>query len=202
MNHPGGYNPYAPKKKSRGCLIWSIILGVSLLCIAAALLLAPMLLRALGIFGRDAKEVYEQSPDVVASEKLSQAFSERNIPGVEVYVIPIKGEPTQGAFIILDASKGYTGLSPLEDSSDVFVELLRDLTRRNRDENLRISHVTVEYRDEEGSSMLSFTVSQADVEKYANGQISQDEFFKAVHFNLVDTLRKMGVEELLEEYQP
>jgi hypothetical protein len=156
----------------------------------------------LGIFGREANEVYELAPDPIASEQLSQAFNERDIPGVRVYVIPIKGETTQGAFIILDTSNGYSGLSPLDNSDDVFIELLQDLTIRNREENLRISHVTVDYRDEEGNTTLAFTVNQKDVESYVDGLISRDEFFKMVHFDLLGTLQRLGVDEFLEESQP
>lgn len=177
-------------------------MGMSLACIAGAFFLGPPILQKLGVFGQPAKYVYQFAPDPVASQKLNQVFTDRGIPGVRVFVIPLKGQPTQGAFVILDASKGYTGLSPLDDSAGVFLALLQDLTLRNRQENLRISHVTVDYRDEQGNSILSFTVDQADIEKYADGLISQDDFYKAVRFNLVETLRRMGVEEFLEESQP
>jgi hypothetical protein len=169
---------------------------------AGVLLLTPLVLQRLGVIGRQAKDVYQLAPDPVASRQLSQAFADRDIAGVSVYVIPIMGEETQGAFIILDESNGYTGISPMDDSDEVFIDLLRDLTERNRKENLRISHLTVDYRDEQGNSLLSFTVDQDTVEQYANGLISQEEFFRVVHFDLVKTLRRMGVEELLEEVQP
>jgi hypothetical protein len=169
---------------------------------AGALLITPLVLQRLGVFGRQAKDVYQLAPDPVASEQLSQAFAERDIVGVSVYVIPIMGEATQGAFIILDESEGYTGLSPTDDSNEVFIDLLRDLTERNRKENLRISHLTVDYRDEQGESLLAFTVDQENVEQYADGLITKEEFFEFVHFDLVDTLRNMGADELLEEVQP
>ncbi|MCJ7432066.1 MAG: hypothetical protein MUO77_01120 [Anaerolineales bacterium] len=198
--------PKANKSKNnRGlvrCLGCLTIMIVSILCLACIVLFTPPLFRMLGIFGREASEVYELSPDPIASEQLSQAFTERNIPGVRVYVIPIKGKTSQGAFIILDPSDGYSGLSPLEDSDDVFIELLQDLTLRNRDENLRISHVTVDYRDEEGNTTLAFTVNQEDVEAYADGLMSQDEFFKVVHFDLLGTIQRLGIDEFLEESQP
>lgn len=191
-----------PRSKGKGCLSCVLILGVSVVCMAGVLLLTPLVLQRLGVFGRQAKDVYQLAPDPVASRQLSQAFADRDIAGVSVYVIPIMGEETQGAFIILDESNGYTGISPMDDSDEVFIDLLRDLTERNRKENLRISHLTVDYRDEQGNSLLSFTVDQDTVEQYANGLISQEEFFRVVHFDLVKTLRRMGVEELLEEVQP
>lgn len=191
-----------PKKRSWCCLTCLIITGLSLVCIAGGFFLGPPILQELGIFGRPAEVVYQLAPDPVASQQLNQVLIDRNIPGVRVFVIPMKGQTTQGAFVILDASKGYTGLSPLDDSSGVFLSLLQDLTLRNRQENLRITHVTVDYRDEQGISILSFTVDQADVEKYADGLISQEDFYQAVHLDFVETLRRMGVEEFLEESQP
>jgi len=193
-----------PKKKRTGrtCLGCLVIILLSVCCLISLLLLAPSLLSKLGIFGMAASEVYELAPDPYASGQMSQAFEERNIPGVSVYVIPQKSKATQGAFIILDASKGYTGLSPLEGSDAVFVEILQDLVQRNRAENLRISHVTVDYRDENGDTVLAFTAQQEDVEAYADGVITQDEFFKVVHFDLLDTMRRLGVDEFLEEVQP
>ena len=195
-------SPLPHKKKSKGCFTCLIILGSSLLLLVATIVVAVLVLRALGISGRSAKYVYQQAPDLVASQQLSQALDERSIVGVSVYVIPLKGQDKQGAFIILDASKGYTGLSPLEGSDEVFVNLLRDLTYRNRTKNLRISHLTVEYRDEQGIPLMSFTVDQEDVERYADGLITQEEFSALVHFNLVDTLLRMGLDEILEGSQP
>ena len=198
---PGAPLPQA-KKKPKGCLTCLILLGGGVLLIALVIFLTPVVLRAFGISSRSAEYLYQQAPDMVASQSLSEVLEEHNIPGVSVYVMPIKGENTKGAFVILDASKGYLGLSPAGSSDEVFMGVLRDLTERNRTENLRIAHLTAEYRDEQGNKMLSFTVNQDDVEKYSDGVISNDEFYGAVHFNLLDTLRDMGLEEVLEEVLP
>jgi hypothetical protein len=202
MSDPPSENKSSNKKVFCGCLGCLTILVVSVLCVAGILIIDPPFLKSLGIFGQKARQVYQLAPDPVASDQLAQAFTDRQIPGVRVYVIPIKGKPTQGAFIILDASKGYKGLNLLDENDEVFIELLRDLTHRNREENLRIEHVTVEYRDEEGNTMLAFTVNQEAVESYADGLISQSEFVKAVHFDLKDTIRRLGIDEFLEGSQP
>jgi hypothetical protein len=193
-----------PKKtrRFRGCLGCLGLLGISAICLAGIFFLGPSIFSTLGVFGQEAEEVYEQAPDPFASAQLSQVFEERDIPGVRVYVIPIKDEPTQGAFIILDSSDGYTGLSPLADNDDVFIELLQDLTRRSRQENLQIAHVTIDFRDEQGDTAMAFTVQQSDVEAFADGESTQDEFFGKVHFDLLGTIQYLGIEEFLQGELP
>lgn len=90
----------------------------------------------------------------------------------------------------------------MSEGDTVFLSLLKDLVERNRRDALRIKHVTVDYRDEQGISLLSFTVDQKTIEKYADGAITREEFYKSVHFNLLDTLQRMGFEDLLKEVQP
>lgn len=196
------FQPPPPQKKKGGFLTCLIIFGVVLLLLACLIFLVPAILRALGVFGRSAEYVYQQSPDIVSTEKLAELIEQRDITGVLVYVIPIMDSNEKGAFIILDSSKGYTGLSPLDDENVVFFDLLRELVERDRDENLRIAHLTVEYRDENADPFFSFTVDQEVVEDYVSGKISGDKFFGLVEFNKADTLRNLGLDELLEEVQP
>ncbi len=191
-----------PQKKSRGCLTCLIIFAAVLLLLACLIFLVPVILRSLGIFGRSAEYLYQQSPDIVSSQMLNELIEERNIEGVSVYVIPIMKTDEKGAFIILDSSRGYTGLSPLDDDNEIFFDLLKDLVRRDQDENLRIAHLTFEYRDEQAIPFFSFTVAQDVVQDYVSGLISDDEFYGLVEFNTVDTLRNLGLDELLDEVQP
>jgi len=181
-------NPTPPKKKrGRGCLTCFIILIISFLCLAGAIFLGPRIASWLGIIGMDAKEAYEAAPDLAASESLTNTFSELGIPGVKVYVIPIKGEPTQGAFIILDISAGYQGMDPLNTEDDMLLIILQDITRRNRSEKLHLAHVTVEYRDEAGEPATAFTVDHEAVEQYADGLISRRDFFAKTELDLLGT---------------
>ena len=56
-----------------GCLLIPV---VSLLCLATVYFIGPQIAGWLGIFGKEAKEVYELAPDPIASENISQVFSE------------------------------------------------------------------------------------------------------------------------------
>ncbi len=195
-------NPTPPKKKrGRGCLTCFLILIITFLCLAGAIFLGPKLAGWLGIFGMEAQEAYEAAPDLAASESLTETFSELGIAGVKVYVIPIKDTPTQGAFIILDASAGYVGMDPLKANDDMFLLIMQDITARNRQENLRLAHVTVDYRDEVGETATAFTVDQEMVESFADGAISQREFFAQIEIDLLGTMQYLGIEGILEELQ-
>lgn len=149
----------------------------------------------------EAREVYEAAPDLAASASLTETFTELGIPGVRVYVIPIKDEQTQGAFVILDISAGYQGMDPMNSEDDMLRIILEDITRRNRSEKLNLAHVTVEYRDEAGEPATAFTVDQETVEQYADGLISRREFFAETELDLLGTMDYLGIEDLLEEIQ-
>jgi len=195
-------NPTPPKKKrGRGCITCLLIPLVTVLCLAGAIFLGPKLAGWLGIFGMEAQEAYEAAPDLAASESLTETFAELGIPGVRVYVIPIKSEPTQGAFIILDASAGYQGLDPLNANDDMFLLIMQDITSRNREENLRLAHVTVDFRDEFGETATAFTADQELVDEFADGLIAQEEFFGQIEIDFLGTLQYLGIDGLLEEIQ-
>jgi len=195
-------NPTPPKKKrGRGCLTCFLILIITFLCLGGAIFLGPRLATWLGIFGMEAKEAYEAAPDLAASESLTETFSELGIPGVRVYVIPIKGEPTQGAFIILDASAGYKGMNPMKANDDIFLLIMQNITFRNREENLRLAHVTIDFRDEVGETVTAFTADQELVEKFADGIVSQRDFFAQIEIDLLGTIQYLGIGDLLEEIQ-
>lgn len=191
-----------PKKRGwcfcAGCLLTPVI---SILCLVSVYFFGPPLASWLGIFGDEAKEVYQYAPNQAASQSLTETFNELGITGVRVYVLPIKGQPTQGAFIILDASAGYQGLDPLNEQDEMLLLILQDITRRNRSENLRLDHVTVDFRDEYGETATAFTADQESVEEYADGLITQKGFFAQIEIDIMGTLQYLGIEGLMEEIQ-
>jgi hypothetical protein len=195
-------NSSPPRKKRGWCCAGCIILPVvTVLCLVTVHFVGPIIGQWLGIFGMDAKEVYEAAPDLAASRSLTETFTELGIPGVTVYVIPIKGQSTQGAFIIMDVSAGYRGLDPLSEGDDMLLLVLKDITRRNREENLRLAHITVDYRDEYGETATAFTADQALVEEYTDGFISQREFFAKIEIDFMHTLQYLGIDGILEEIE-
>jgi hypothetical protein len=49
---------------------------------------------------------------------------------------------------------------------------------------------------------MAYTVQQSDVEAFADGVTTQDEFFGAVHFDLLGTIQYLGIEEFLQGELP
>jgi hypothetical protein len=195
-------NSSQPRRKRGWCCAGCIILPlVTIFCLASVYFVGPIVGQWLGIFGMEAEEVYEAAPDLAASQSLSNTFAELGIPGVTVYVMPIKDQSTQGAFIIMDVSAGYRGLDPLSEGDDMLLLVLQDITHRNRTENLRLAHITVDYRDEYGETATAFTADQTLVEEYADGYISQREFFAQIEIDLMHTLQYLGIEGILEEIE-
>lgn len=188
------------KKRSRsfcaGCLLFPLII---IAILAALYFIGPPLLRWLGIFGPPAEQVYAAAPDLVASAEINEIFDEQSIPGVRVYVLPIDGRSTQGAFIILDASRGYLGLNPTQGKDDTFLRVIQNIHQRNQAENLRLEHVTVEYRDEFGEKVVGFTVPQDLVEDYATERITRDDFFREIDIDILQVIDYYNLRELLEE---
>lgn len=196
--------PANPARKSRwgwccaGCVILPLLTSF---CLVAAFFLVPWLSDALNLFGPGAEEVYSQAPDLAASREVEQVFAGLGIPGVRVYVIPIKDQPTQGAFVILDASRGYRGLNPSDSEDDQFLKVVQQLSQANRDHNLRLTHVTVEYRDGAGERATAFTAPQVLIDELAAGAINQDQFFSQIEIDLLTTIQYLELEQLLEELQ-
>jgi len=92
-------------------------------------------------------------------------------------------------------------LDPLNEADDMLLLILQDITRRNRTENLRLAHVTVDYRDENGDTATAFTVNYELAEEYADGLITQKGFFSQIEIDLIGTLQYLGIDGLLEEIQ-
>jgi hypothetical protein len=158
-------------------------------------------LRAVGVFGPPAEKVYSGAPDAYASAQIDALFSEMSVQGVRTYVIPVEGEQYQHAFIILDASAGYSGMNPLDSNDDVFDQVIFDLSHRNQTENLRIDRVAVEYRDEQGIRVIAFTASMQDIDAYTLGSMSKEVFIGSIYISMRDTLEHFGISELLQEMQ-
>ena len=190
-----------PKKRPgflrRSCLT---CLGVIVLAVLACVV-APFALSRLGVFGQPAEQAYSGAPDPFASASVQNIFEAKQIAGVKVYVMPVTGKTATQAYIILDASNGYQGTSPNAGDDSVFVQVLSDLVNRDRSESLGLERVTVEYRDEEGSRKMAFTIPMHSVTSYVDGVISRDEFFGNAYFDMTDSLGYFGLDaaDVLDE---
>ena len=195
-------SPQQPRtKKRRGFWACCGCLGVSGL-IVVLFAATPLLLRALGIFGQSAKQAYSGGRDPYASAQIQDVFQEHQIQGVDVYVMPVRGESYNQVFVYLDASKGYQGLSPAGGTSDeVFDQVLAEVVDRDRNEGLLLERFTLAYYDENGEKALAFTTPMSNVDDYVDGVIGKEEFFGNVYFDVMKTVQHYGLQDALQELQ-
>jgi hypothetical protein len=192
-----------PKKPKRGCLRCVGILGVLLVgcgLLTGGTFLASRLSRSLGIFGPTAEELYSGTVDRQASASVTDLLLNEGLEGASALVIPIKGSNGQIAIITVDESKGFVGLSPGDETEDPVYNLVSQLSNANNINDLDLERIAIDYRDETGENVLSFTSSQENIDAYANGDISEQEFLGAVEFNLNEVIDYFGVGELYQQW--
>jgi hypothetical protein len=148
----------------------------------------------------NARDIYSGAPDLAAGADVSQALIDSGVQGASVLVIPIKGTSGQIAIITLDESRGFIGFSA--GSADNLQIVVNNIVQANRQGDYHIEQLSIDYRDASGESSLAFTATMSAAESYAVGAISRREFIGNVDFNLTDTLRYFGIDQILQEMQP
>ena len=143
-----------------------------------------------------ARDLYSGAPDRAAGEDVSNALVSAGVQGASVLVIPIKGSAGQIAIITLDESRGYTGFGAA--GADSLKTVVTNIVNADRAGNLAIEQLSIDYRDSSGKSSLSFTTGMDEASAYAAGEITREEFVGDVDFNLIDTLRYYGLDQLLQ----
>lgn len=143
-----------------------------------------------------ARDLYSGAPDRAAGEDVSNALISAGIQGASVLVIPIKASAGQIAIITLDESQGYTGFGAA--GADSLKTVVTNIVNADRAGNLAIEQLSIDYRDESGKSSLSFTTTMDKASAYAAGEITREEFVGNVDFNLMDTMRYYGLDQILQ----
>ena len=146
-----------------------------------------------------AREIYSGAPDLAAGSDVTDALIDSGVEGASVLVIPIKGSAGQIAIITLDESRGFVGFSGGADNLQLVV---KNIVEANRRGNYHIEQLSIDYRDASGEPSLAFAAGMPAAENFADGVITRQEFMGDVDFNLLDTLRYFGVDELLQEVMP
>ena len=94
----------APTKKGRSCC-----LGLGAGCLAAFVLACLVLVLVLVFYeGPESELRYSGAEDLVASQDFEEIFMDLGIDGVEVIVIPSRGDGGAVLIIKMDESKGFT----------------------------------------------------------------------------------------------
>lgn len=140
--------------------------------------------RRLGIFGPTAEQLYSGAPDPFATRILNQILGDAGMTGASALVIPIKDSDGQIAVISLDTSQGFDGTGTAAGNEQLFMSVIQRMREDNRMQMLGLERVAVDYRDENGQSLVTLTAAESAVESLAQGEISQDDFLKEVQVGI------------------
>ena len=161
--------------------------------------LGPSLLRGVGLMSPSAEELFAGSKDPLATEAVNNMLSTAGIEGVEAMVIPIAGTEGQLALFTVDANVSAGGLTTQAEAEIFLTDTLRQLASTNRDNNLGIEHVAIDYLGESGENLLAFTTPQSAVEAYADGTITRREFLSQVEVDFSNIISAEELRQLIEE---
>lgn len=185
-----------PQQRSRGrkgCLTclgcFGILLVVSLVLVGAVTVILNL--------GPDTEELLSGPIDPVASAAYEQVFAVSGFDGAQVRVIPLKGSDEQLAYIVLDETAGFSGAGTAEGNLAAINSAIIGLANANRAQDLGVSAVAVEYRDETGNRLFTFAAPQESIESYADGDISQEQLLSETEVDLSSFLSQ--VQQLAEE---
>jgi hypothetical protein len=161
-------------KKRHGCLI-SLLVIIIILGVASIIIFRVP--QKIGLVKSPAEKMFTQPNDVGKAALVEENLvnSGVNMKGVEVYVMPVKGTDDNTAFIVLDASKGFsfnnsTGTDPIKD----FIAMAVQAQAQG------INRAAVVYYDTEGKALLTVTVSTSDAAAYSQGKITDKQLMEHV----------------------
>ena len=180
----------------RGCFIALVALVAA---VAVIIWQGPALLRAVGLAPPGAEELFSGSPDPIGTEAVNSILESAGVAGAEAIVIPIAGTADQIAIFTVDASVTTGGPSSIEEADAFLTNIMGQLAEANSSGNLAIKHVSVDYVDESGESLVALTAPQAAIEAYANGSISRREFLSQVEIDLSKLITAAELREFAEE---
>ncbi len=99
-----------------------------------------------------------------------------NTRGMDIYVIPYKESDANLVVAVFDASQGFDIRNfSREDAITEYLELLAGL---DEDGKYNIKRVAVDYKNEEGESLLTLTAPSDTITRYSEGSISRQQFLQ------------------------
>ena len=131
----------------------------------------------IGLVKSPAEKLYTQPNDAEKAAVVLDSLQEAglNTQGVEVYVMPVAGTDHNTAFIVLDASKGFSfDNSGITDPIDDFIAVAAQAQLQG------INRAAVTYYDENGKELLTLTLPTADVVAYSQGKITDRQLMEQV----------------------
>lgn len=152
-----------------------ILLGLLAVIIIAAVIFFNVPQRV-GLAKSPSEKLLEQRLDHQAAGAIMQQLQSAgvNTKGMTVYVIPYKDSNESLAVAVLDASKGFDINSFTQ--GDAITEYLTSLADAGN--KYGVKRVAVDYKNENGDSLLTMTAPAATAIGYSKGTVSQQQFLQ------------------------
>ncbi|MFQ5921816.1 MAG: hypothetical protein ACE5M4_03145 [Anaerolineales bacterium] len=133
------------------------------------------------LFRSRAEELYSGAADPFASRVVSQILLDAGLAGARAVVIPIQESAGQIAVVTLDEGDGFTGMGSASANEMTMMSVIQRMREDNRMEELGIERVAIDYRDENGQSLVAITASQTAIDMFAEGEINREEFMREIN---------------------
>jgi hypothetical protein len=150
-----------------------ILLGLLAVIVVAGVIFFNVPQR-IGLAQSPAEKLLEQRLDHRAAGEMAQALQAAgvNTRGIEIYVIPYKDSDESLAVAVLDASLGFDIQSfSQEDNVTQYLTALAEAG-----DKYGVKRVAVDYKNENGDSLLTMTAPADTVIGYSEGKVSQQQF--------------------------
>jgi hypothetical protein len=155
--------------------------AIGLACLGIALVM---------VFGRSDPDLrYSGAEDLSASQDFEEVFLDLGIQGVEVIVIPAKGEGGAVLIIKMDESKGFSNIAGAG-----FDGVLYALTDKIQQGNYDIDYMSLGHIGPEGDLIFTMTTDDENVAAYTSGEITRQEFMGNVAVDVE------GILDMLDEF--
>lgn len=150
----------------------------------------------IGLAETPTEKLLSATPDreTAAAMKAELASAGLNTQGMDIYVFPYKENDENVVIAVLDSSQGFdirnlTG----EDAITEYLGLLANLDKGGKYD---IQRVAVDYKNDEGDSILVLTAPSATITRYTSGSISRQQFLQELEgqVNFVEVARTLTEE--------
>jgi hypothetical protein len=192
------------RRRNRGCLACLGCLGLTA-CLAAVLvgvvLFAPTLLQKVGIFGPGPEERFSGAADPVGTQMVTEVLDDAGFEGVDVVVMPVQGSKGQIALFTLSESSRLGSIDSTASGEEQFLSLVQEFSRANREGDLKIETVALDFQGENGQSLVSAGVPQEAVDAYATGKIGRREFVQQVEIDFSNVISAAELQRLIAEME-
>lgn len=163
-----------------GCQVMSAALLFVLLLAVVGGTFYIRLPHRLGWIKPAAERVLVQVPDRDAAADLEAELGADGVvtQGMSMVVMPMQEGERSAALVLLDATDGFEFSGALE--GDPYIDMLKRIAISDAAAAHDIERVAIEYVDEQGRSLISLTTTTQEARQFANGEIDEESFIKAI----------------------